>query len=84
VGREDEVSGIYPDVDMTPHGGEDGGVSRRHAKLIHEGADWFVVDLDSTNGTYVNETELAPKTRTPVGDGDKISFGDVEVIFNGG
>lgn len=82
VGRTDDVSGIYPDVDMTPHGGEEGGVSRRHARLIFEGGKWFVEDLDSTNGTYVNETELAPKTRTALSDGDAVGFGDVEMTFH--
>lgn len=82
VGRTDDVSGIYPDVDMTPHGGEDGGVSRRHAKLILDGGNWFVEDLDSTNGTYVNETEVAFKTRTALNDGDALSFGDVEMTFH--
>ncbi|MGA7730653.1 MAG: zinc-ribbon domain-containing protein, partial [Chloroflexia bacterium] len=45
VGREDPSSGIFPDVDLTPHGGEDGGVSRRHARLLHVGGDYFVEDL---------------------------------------
>ncbi len=27
IGREDAVSNIFPDVDLTPHGGEEGGVS---------------------------------------------------------
>jgi predicted amidophosphoribosyltransferase len=82
IGREDEVSGVHPDVDMTPHGGVEGGVSRRHARLVHEGNDWFIVDLDSTNGTYVNGTELQPRTRTPVHDGSRIGLGDVEVVFH--
>ena len=82
VGRTDDVSGIYPDVDMTPHGGEEGGVSRRHARLILEGGNWFVEDLDSTNGTYVNDTEIAPKTRAALNNGDALNFGDVEMIFH--
>jgi hypothetical protein len=84
VGRLDEVSGINPEVDMTPHGGFDAGVSRRHAKLLYEGNAWFVVDLDSTNGTLLNGTELAPRTRVALSDGDKLEFGEVEVIFNAG
>ena len=84
IGREDEVSGVYPDVDMTPHGGDEGGVSRRHARLIHEGDKWFIVDLDSTNGTYLNGDELTPKTRYELHDGDRISLGDLEVIFHAG
>lgn len=81
VGRLDEVSGIEPEVDLTPHGGLDGGVSRRHARLFYEGNAWFVMDLDSTNGTFVNGKEVAPKTRVPLHDGDKVTFAEVEVIF---
>jgi predicted amidophosphoribosyltransferase len=82
IGRTDDISGIYPDVDMTPHGGEEGGVSRRHAQLVHEGDSWYVVDLDSTNGTYVNGTEIAPQVRVPIQDGDRIGFGDAELVFH--
>jgi predicted amidophosphoribosyltransferase len=82
IGRVDDVSGIYPDIDMTPHGGEEGGVSRRHAQLLYEGDAWFVVDLDSTNGTYVNGTETAPHVRVPLQDGDRIGLGDLEVVLH--
>jgi predicted amidophosphoribosyltransferase len=82
IGRVDDVSGIYPDVDMTPHGGEDGGVSRRHALLGHDQGAWYVVDLDSTNGTYVNGAEVAPQVRVPVQDGDRIGLGDAEVVLH--
>ena len=84
IGRLDEISGISPDIDMTPHRGEEGGVSRRHARLIHEGGNWFILDLDSTNGTYVNGLELQPKTRHALNDGDNLSLGDVEVILHTG
>ena len=33
---------------------EDANVSRRHAELRREGASWWLVDLDSTNGTDLN------------------------------
>jgi len=81
VGREDPVSGIYPQVDLTPHGGEEGGVSRQHARFIVEGGSYFVEDLDSTNFTFVNKQKLAPKTRQGVGDGDEIRFGRVTAVF---
>jgi predicted amidophosphoribosyltransferase len=82
MGRVDEISGVYPDVDMTPHGGEESGVSRRHARLIHEGSAWFVIDLNSTNGTFVNGTELQPKTRAPLSDGDRLTLGELEIIVH--
>jgi predicted amidophosphoribosyltransferase len=81
VGREDPVSGIYPQVDLTPHGGEEGGVSRQHARIIVEDGSYFVEDLDSTNFTFVNKQKLAPKTRQPVADGDEIRFGRITAVL---
>jgi pSer/pThr/pTyr-binding forkhead associated (FHA) protein len=81
IGREDPVSGVYPDVDLTPHGGEDGGVSRRHARLVVEGGQYFVEDLDSTNFTFVNKTKIAPKSRHSLSDGDEIRCGRVALIL---
>jgi hypothetical protein len=81
IGREDPVSGIFPDVDLTPHGGEGGGVSRRHARLIAESGNYFIEDLDSTNYSFVNKQKLAPKTRHPVGDGDEIRCGRVALVL---
>lgn len=81
VGREDPVSGIYPDVDLTPHGGEEGGVSRRHARIVVEGGNFYVVDLDSTNFTFVSKQKLTPGTRQQVQPGDEIRFGRVAVVF---
>jgi len=84
VGREDPVSGVYPDVDLTPHGGEEGGVSRQHARIVVEGGSYFVEDLDSTNFTFVSKQKLAPKVRQQVSDGDEIRFGRVVTIFRTG
>jgi predicted amidophosphoribosyltransferase len=81
IGREDPVSGIYPEVDLTPHGGEDGGVSRKHARLIVDGGQYFVEDLDSTNFTFVNKQKLVPETRQAVHDGDEIRCGRVALVL---
>jgi predicted amidophosphoribosyltransferase len=81
IGREDPVSGVYPDIDLTPHGGEQAGVSRRHARLIVEGGKYFVEDLDSTNFTFVNKQKLAAKTRQSVSDGDEIRFGRISTVL---
>ncbi len=82
IGREDPISGIYPEVDLTPHGGEAGGVSRRHARLVFEGGEAFVEDLDSTNYTFVNRQRLVPKTRHPLNDGDELRCGRVALKFS--
>jgi pSer/pThr/pTyr-binding forkhead associated (FHA) protein len=81
IGREDPVSGIYPEVDLTPHGGEEGGVSRRHARIIRENDEYYIEDLDSTNFTFVNKQKVAPKTRQRIVDGDEIRAGRVALVF---
>jgi hypothetical protein len=84
IGREDPTSGIYPEVDLTPHGGDEGGVSRRHAKLIREQGAFFVEDLKSTNFTFVNKQKLVPGMRQSVQDGDEIRCGRVSLILKTG
>jgi hypothetical protein len=81
IGREDPVSNIYPDIDLTPHGGEEGGVSRLHAKLFINGSQYMIEDQNSTNFTFVNRQKLAPKTPTPIKDGDEIRLGRVVLKF---
>jgi hypothetical protein len=81
IGREDAVSNIYPDVDLTNHGGEEGGVSRMHAKIYNQGAQYMVEDQNSTNFTFVNKQKLAPKTPTPIKEGDEIRLGRVALLF---
>ncbi len=81
VGREDPSSGIFPDVDLTPYGGEDGGVSRRHARLLHIGDDYFVEDLQSTNYTKLDGQRLPAHVRERLEDGARLDFGRVAVIF---
>jgi len=81
IGREDPVSGIFPDIDLTPHGGEEGGVSRRHARIVVEGGTFYIVDQNSTNFTYVNRQRLAPDTRQQLKDGDDIRCGRVSLVF---
>jgi hypothetical protein len=81
IGREDPVSNIYPDVDLTPHGGEEGGVSRLHAKIFLQGSQYMIEDQNSTNFTFVNRQKLQPKTPTPINDGDEVRLGRVTMKF---
>lgn len=82
LGREDPVSNIYPDIDLTPHGGEEGGVSRLHAKLLLSDSQYLIEDQNSTNFTFVNKQKLAPKTPTAIKDGDEIRLGRVVLTFH--
>jgi pSer/pThr/pTyr-binding forkhead associated (FHA) protein len=81
IGREDAVSNIYPDIDLTPHGGDEGGVSRLHARMFYENGQYFVEDENSTNFTFVNRQRLQAKTPTPLQDNDEVRFGRVILRF---
>lgn len=81
IGREDAVSNIYPDIDLTPHGGDEGGVSRLHARIFLENGQYMIEDENSTNFTYVNRQRLAAKTPTPLNDNDEIRLGRVLLRF---
>jgi pSer/pThr/pTyr-binding forkhead associated (FHA) protein len=41
--------------------------STRHARLSHHGADWYVEDLGSTNGTYLDRDKVTTAVRVPIG-----------------
>jgi hypothetical protein len=58
---------------------EDPNVSRRHAELQRRGADWYVVDLDSTNGVIVNGKQVRSTRLAP---GDEIKLGTARLRFN--
>jgi diguanylate cyclase (GGDEF)-like protein len=50
-------------------------VSRRHARIELRDGAFFVVDLDSTNGTFVND-EPEPVTASQLRQGDQLKIGD--------
>jgi uncharacterized OB-fold protein len=81
LGREDPASGSYPEVDLVPYGGEEGGVSRRHAQITRVGGQYFIEDLNSVNYTFVNRQKIAAGGPHPLRDGDEIRLGRVLLRF---
>jgi pSer/pThr/pTyr-binding forkhead associated (FHA) protein len=81
IGREDPVSGIFPDIDLDPMGGHEAGVGRRHAQIsVHDG-QLYVEDLDSVNGTALNKEKLSPRQPQPLKDGDELRLGKMVLIY---
>ncbi|MDY4041993.1 MAG: FhaA domain-containing protein [Collinsella sp.] len=58
----------------------DPNVSRRHAELTYTGSGWSIEDLNSTNGTLVNNRRI---TRCPLRNGDLLTFGLSTFEFRG-
>ena len=40
--------------------------SERHARLSKRGDDWYVEDLGSTNGTYLDRAKVTTAVRVPI------------------
>lgn len=57
------------------------GISRAHAELIQEEDDFYLVDLGSKNGTWINGVPAAAYKRYPLADGDRLRFAHDEMIF---
>lgn len=76
LGRLD-VNGPKPDIDFSQYDAANLGVSRMHAALRLMADTLVLVDLGSTNGTYLNEEFLTPNMPQIVHDGDTIRLGSL-------
>jgi hypothetical protein len=56
----------------------DPNVSRRHAELRQEGATYWLIDLDSTNGIEVRGKRVK---RLKLEDGSRFTIGSTEIVF---
>jgi hypothetical protein len=81
IGRWDADSGIFPDIDLDEDDPE-AKISRRHARIIHHNGQYFIEDLGSTNGTFVNRgRRLLPGKRHMLQNGDEIIVGKTFLKF---
>jgi len=69
LGRAPGINGRIPD---------DVKVSREHSKIFPQGVDFYIVDLNSRNGTQVNDATV---TRRLLHDGDEVTIGETRFRF---
>ena len=81
IGRWDADSGIFPDVDLDEDDPE-AKISRRHARIINHNGQYFIEDLGSTNGTFINRgRRLLPGKRHMLQSGDEVIVGKTFLKF---
>jgi adenylate cyclase len=68
--------GLHIDLDLTP----DTYVSRPHARLLHENGGYWVEDLNSKHGTWVNEQRITEKTRIATDDTVKVGQTTIKLL----
>lgn len=64
-----------PMLDLTSLGGFQMGISRRHAKIRRAETGYEIIDLGSTNGTWLNGQRLAPEKPYPLTNGAQVQLG---------
>jgi FHA domain containing protein len=58
-------------------------VSRHHAEIVQYGDKYFIKDLSSTNGTFINGNKLMADTDVELKDGQEIIFANKKFVYHG-
>lgn len=75
LGRSDAGASDKPDIDLTPFGALEKGVSRTHAAIERSEDTLTLIDIGSSNGTFLNGQKLIPDQPRVLRDGDEIRLG---------
>ena len=75
VDKAEMLVGRSPDCDIML---DDGTVSRRHARIVTKPGRVVVEDLNSLNGTYINDEAIK---RGHIEDDDTVAFGNIVLVF---
>ena len=77
IGRLDIKGDVVPTVDLTDYRGIEMGISRRHAQITFEDGKPQILDLNSTNGTWLEKERLSPYQPHPLSAGDRLTLGNL-------
>lgn len=76
LGRADlRADGFKPDIDLTPYGGRERGVSRAHVRLHVQDGKLFMTDLYSANGTFMGGERMVAEKAYELHNGDELLLG---------
>lgn len=81
IGRRDPVTGINPDIDLTPADAQR-SISRRHAKILRREDRFFLrEEVGTMNGTFVNGQRVETGVPIEFKEGDEVRFGLIKTHF---
>lgn len=83
IGRRSISRNVFPHLDLT-YSDPNAYISRRHAQIVADERGYSIEDLNSENGTFVNDMRLAPNHPTPLRNGDVVQIGKLQMLFNQG
>lgn len=82
IGRQDPVTGINPDIDLTPADSQR-SISRRHAKIFRKDDRYFIrEEIGTMNGTFVNGDRVETGIPVEFKQGDEVRFGLIKTTFH--
>ena len=81
IGRRDPVTGINPDIDLTPADSQR-SISRRHAKIFRRGEKFYLrEEIGTMNGTFINGERVETGVPVEFKAGDEVRFGLIKTVF---
>jgi hypothetical protein len=80
IGRRSLSRQIFPHLDLT-YNDPAAFVSRQHARIVADAGGYFLEDLGSANGTFLNDRRLPAGVPTRMRNGDRVRIGKVQLTF---
>jgi serine/threonine protein kinase len=80
IGRRSLSRQVFPHLDLT-YNDPAAYVSRQHARIVADAGGYFIEDLGSANGTYLNDRRLPAGVPTRLRNGDRVRIGKSQLNF---
>ncbi len=81
LGRvSEEIKTREPLVDLTQFGALEAGISRVHAMIRQSKDGYQIIDLESSNGSWLENQRLVPRQPYPLESGDRIRLGRLNIL----
>ncbi len=79
ITKENFIIGRLPDY--VDHLIENNAIGRTHAEIVFMEGEYFIKDLNSKNGTFINEVRAESNREYQIDNGDIVKFANIEYTF---